>query len=363
MSEYLSGARRGADQIVAGVLPARQEDGLPIIGAAPGVDGAYVATGHSVWGMLNAPATGEAMSELILDGAARHVDLAPFAPGRLPPLDGAPARPLRGTHDDAEMAYRSGRGLWRLRRFSLRSTALPPIFSRAPANGPVGRGLTKAEEVVLDTADGERVIVWHVPPRNGQPVFVYFHGNGGSVRWREERFRDLIDDGSGLVALSYRGYGGSSGRPTEKGLIEDAKAIYAFAVARYAAERLVLWGESLGSALAITLAADNPVGSLVLEAPFTSAVDVGAQHYWFVPVRLLMRDQFRSDLWIGKVRAPVLVVHGENDTVVPISLGERLYGLVRMPKRFVRVARAGHNDLGVHAVAAAKRFIAEQPAL
>jgi uncharacterized protein len=102
----------------------------------------------------------------------------------------------------------------------------------------------------------------------------------------------------------------------------------------------------------------------VLEAPFTSAVDIGAQHYWFVPVRFLMKDQFRLDLWIGKVRAPVLVVHGENDTVVPISLGERLYGLVRMPKRFVRVAGAGHNDLGVHAVAEAKRFImAERPGM
>ena len=101
------------------------------------------------------------------------------------------------------------------------------------------------------------------------------------------------------------------------------------------------------SALAIAMAAENPVGCLVLEAPFTSAVDVGAQHYWFVPVRLLMKDQFRSDLWIGKVRAPVLVVHGESDTVVPISLGECLYGLARMPKRFVRVAGAGHNDLGV----------------
>ena len=101
----------------------------------------------------------------------------------------------------------------------------------------------------------------------------------------------------------------------------------------------------------------------MLEAPFTSAVDVGAQHYWFVPVRLLMRDQFRSDLWIGKVRAPVLVVHGENDTIVPISLGEQLCSLARMPKRFVRIAGAGHNDLGAHAVAAAKRFIAEQPAV
>ena len=102
----------------------------------------------------------------------------------------------------------------------------------------------------------------------------------------------------------------------------------------------------LGSALALTLAAENPVGRLVPEAPFTSAVDVGAQHYWFVPVRLFMKDQFRSDLRAGKVTAPVLVVHGENDLVVPMALGKCLYGLIRAPKRFVSVAGGGHNDLG-----------------
>ena len=97
---------------------------------------------------------------------------------------------------------------------------------------------------MLDTADGEQVIVWHVPPREEQPVFLYFHGNGGSLRWRDERFRSIISDGSGLIALSYRGYGGSSGRPTEKGLLADAAAAYEFAIARYSAERIVLWGES-----------------------------------------------------------------------------------------------------------------------
>jgi len=106
------------------------------------------------------------------------------------------------------------------------------------------------------------------------------------------------------------------------------------------------------------MAAENPVGHIVLEAPFTSAADVGAQHYWFVPVRLFMKDQFRSDLRVGKVTAPVLVVHGEDDAVVPVTLGERLYGLIRAPKRFVRIANAGHNDLGAHAVEAAKQFIA-----
>jgi fermentation-respiration switch protein FrsA (DUF1100 family) len=224
---------------------------------------------------------------------------------------------------------------------------------------PAAVGLPEAEEVTLDTADGERVIVWHVPPRGEAPVFLYFHGNGGSLRWRDERFRALISDGSGLVAPSYRGYGGSSGRPTEKGLTEDAATAYAFAVARYPAQRIVLWGESLGSALAIALGAEKPVGCLVLEAPFTSAVDVGARHYWFVPVRLFMKDQFRSDLRASKVTVPVLVVHGENDFVVPISLGRRLYGLIQAPKRFASVAGAGHNDLGARAVAAAKLFNAE----
>jgi uncharacterized protein len=233
-------------------------------------------------------------------------------------------------------------------------------FPERRRTAPRAIGLPVAEEAVLDTADGERVIVWHVPPREGRPVFLYFHGNGGSLRWRDERFRGLIADGSGLVALSYRGYGGSSGRPTETGLVEDAAAAYAFAVARYPAERIVLWGESLGCALAVALAADKPVGRLVLEAPFTSAADVGARHYWFVPVRLFMKDQFRSDLRASKVMAPVLVVHGENDTVVPMVLGERLYGLIQAPKRFVRVAGGGHNDLGARAVAAAKRFISEQ---
>ncbi len=212
-------------------------------------------------------------------------------------------------------------------------------FPERQRTTPSAAGLREAEEAVLDTADGERVIVW---------------------RWRDERFRALIADGSGLVALSYRGYGGSSGRPTETGLVEDAATAYSFAVARYPAERIVVWGESLGSALAIALAAEKPVGRVVLEAPFTSAADVGAWHYWFAPVRIIMKDQFRSDLRVGKVTAPALVVHGENDAVVPVTLGERLYGLIRAPKRFVRIAGAGHNDLGARAVAAAKQFIAEQ---
>jgi uncharacterized protein len=232
----------------------------------------------------------------------------------------------------------------------------PERFRTAPA----AAGLPEAEEVVLDTADGERVIAWHLPPRGQKPVVLYFHGNGASLRWRVDRFRALTADGTGLVALSYRGYGGSSGSPTEPGLISDASAAYDFALARYQPARIVLWGESLGSGVAVVIAAEKPVGHVILESPFSSAADVGAERYWFVPVRLLMKDQFRSDLRIGKVTAPVLVLHGERDRIVPIVLGERLYALINAPKRFVRFSDVGHNDLGARAVEAARQFLGER---
>ena len=143
--------------------------------------------------------------------------------------------------------------------------------------------------------------------------------------------------------------------------MQDAAAAYAFAIDRYPAKRVVLWGESLGSALAVALAAEKSAGRVVLEAPFTSAADVGARHYWFVPVRPFMKDQFRSDLRARQITAPVLVVHGEKDTVVPIDLGKRLYSLIQAHKRFVCVGGAGHNDLGARAVAAAQQFIAGSP--
>lgn len=233
-----------------------------------------------------------------------------------------------------------------------------PDTARTP---PAMVGLRQAEEIALATADGERVIAWHLAPRDGGPVVLYFHGNGGSLASRAGRFAALTADGTGLVALSYRGYGGSSGRPTEEGLIRDAEAVHAFAVARYPATRLIPWGESLGSGVAVALAAAHPVGGVILESPFSSAVDVAAAVYWFLPVRLMMKDTFRSDLRIGRVTAPVLVLHGGEDAVVPIRFGERLYAAVTAPKRFVRFPAGGHDDLDAHgALAAVRAFLAER---
>jgi fermentation-respiration switch protein FrsA (DUF1100 family) len=232
-------------------------------------------------------------------------------------------------------------------------------FPETLRTNPAEAGFAEATEVMLGTADGERVIAWHVPPRGDAPVFLYFFGNGGSLRYRVDRYRALVADGSGLVALSYRGYGGSSGRPTENGLLMDAAAAYDFASTRHPGAKLVLWGESLGSGVAVATAAEKPVAALVLEAPFLSAVDIGASAYPYVPVRRFMKDQFRSDLRIGKVSAPVLLLHGDRDTVVPIESGERLYALITAPKRFVRIAGGGHNDLGARGVEGAKSFLSE----
>jgi fermentation-respiration switch protein FrsA (DUF1100 family) len=232
-------------------------------------------------------------------------------------------------------------------------------FPEAVRTAPAAAGLPQAEEAMLDSG-AETIIVWHLPPRGAKPVVLYFHGNGGALRLRADRFKRLAADGIGLVALSYRGYGGSTGQPTEAGLIEDARAAYAFAAARYPG-RIVAWGESLGTGVATALAAEKPVSGLILESPYTSTLDVAAAQYWFLPVRFLMKDQFRSDLRIARVTAPVLIMHGDADGIVPITYGQRLFAMIPGKKRMVRFPGGGHNDLDAFGAAGvAMKFIEER---
>ncbi|MDE5445281.1 alpha/beta fold hydrolase [Bradyrhizobium sp. CSA207] len=224
---------------------------------------------------------------------------------------------------------------------------------------PAAAGFREADEHVLTSSDGERVIVWHAPAKPGRSVVLYFHGNGDSLAGLVGRFKAITADGTGLVALSYRGYAGSSGAPSEQGLLLDAAAAYAFTSARYAAERIIVWGFSLGTGVAVAAASEHPVGKLILEAPYTSAVDLAASLYRFVPVRLLMRDPFRSDERVARVTVPLLVMHGTNDLVISIVFGERLFALAHEPKQFVRFAGGGHDNLdSFGAIETARRFIA-----
>jgi fermentation-respiration switch protein FrsA (DUF1100 family) len=217
-----------------------------------------------------------------------------------------------------------------------------PDTARVPG---AAAGLPQTEDLVLNTPDGERVIAWHVPPQGDRPLVLYLHGNGGALVHRAERFAALVRHGVGLLAIDYRGYGGSTGSPSEAGLLIDAQTAYEFAASRYPAARITLWGESLGTGVAVALASERGVARLVLEAPFTSAVDIAALHYPFVPVRLLMKDQFHSDERIGRIGAPLLILHGARDHVVPIEFGERLFALAREPKRLIRYPDGEHEGL------------------
>jgi uncharacterized protein len=149
--------------------------------------------------------------------------------------------------------------------FAQRSLVFP--IPQRLRTAPQAAGFPQAEEHFLATADGEKVIVWHVPAKPGHAVVIYFPGNGDFLAGSVGRFRDMTADGTGLVALSYRGYAGSSGEPSESGLLLDADAAYAFTAARYSADRIVVWGFSLGSGVAVALATERPVTKLILEAP------------------------------------------------------------------------------------------------
>jgi uncharacterized protein len=231
---------------------------------------------------------------------------------------------------------------------------IPPVGRTAPD----AAGLPEAEEHVLTTADGEKVIVWHVPAKPGHAVVLFFPGNGDFLTGRVSRFKAITSDGTGLVALSYRGYAGSTGSPSEAGLLQDAAAAYAFAAARYSVDRMIAWGFSLGTGVAVALASEQPVGKLILEAPYTSTADVAASQFRIVPVRLLMKDQFHSDQRIARVTVPLLIMHGDNDPAINISFGERLFALAHEPKQFVRLPGGGHDNLDdFGAIETARHFI------
>ncbi|MCK1395089.1 alpha/beta hydrolase [Bradyrhizobium sp. 1] len=223
---------------------------------------------------------------------------------------------------------------------------------------PAAAGFPQAEEHVLTTSDGEKVIVWHVAPKPGRSVVLFFPGNGDFLAGRVSRFKGITADGTGLVALSYRGYAGSTGAPSEQGLLQDAAAAYAFATERYDAQRIVAWGFSLGTGVAVAVASEHPVGKLILEAPYTSTVDVAASLFRFIPIRLLMRDQFHSDERIARVTVPLLIMHGTNDPAIPITFGERLFALAHEPKKLVRFPGGGHENLDdFGALETARNFI------
>lgn len=207
-------------------------------------------------------------------------------------------------------------------------------------------GLRGVEDVKLTSRDGETLQAWFSLAQLGKQTILYFHGNGGEIADRAERFAAYQAQGFGVFFLSYRGYGASTGSPSEEGLINDARAAYDWLMAKgIDSGELMLVGESLGSGVAVQLAAERPVRALALEAPFASAANVAAAAYWWLPVRLLMKDKFESLAVIDKVKAPLLVIHGDVDGVVPLSEGRALFTRANEPKEMVVVPGGSHGSI------------------
>lgn len=208
---------------------------------------------------------------------------------------------------------------------------------------PEAIGLGGVDRILLSTPDGESVVLWTSPARGDRPTILFFQGNAGEIADRADRFAFYQSRGFGVAFLSYRGYGGSTGSPSEVGLVTDAKAAYDHLRKRgIPAERIVLIGESLGTGPAVMTAAANPVGAVILEAPYTAAVDIARAAYPWLPVGLMMKDQFRSRDYIAAIRAPLLILHGEADTVIPQGFGRRLFDAAADPKTFLSLGPVGH---------------------
>ena len=201
-------------------------------------------------------------------------------------------------------------------------------------------------EAMLQTEDGLSLLSWYLPAQPGRPVIAYFHGNGGHVGYRAERLLRFAREGFGVVMVEYRGYGGNPGTPSETGFYTDGRAALAFLDREgVTPNRLMLYGESLGSGVAVALAAERQVAAVILEAPPTSVAEVAQCHFPFVPAARMVTDRYDSLSRIGKVKAPILVLHGERDRVVPIRYGRALLDAAPEPKEGWFAPDAGHEDL------------------
>lgn len=207
---------------------------------------------------------------------------------------------------------------------------------------PEQAGEPRLSETRITTRDGEELIVWQATARHGRPTLMYFPGNSGNLEDRAERFGRLIDRGYGITALAYRGSSGSSGEPEETVLTEDAVRLAQAQPGR----PLVLYGESLGTAVAIKLASKGIGDALILEAPFTSFSDVVAFQYPHEQLDHLLTQRWDSLSSVGSVSQPLLVIHGAHDRLVPIKMGQQIFDrAASAEKYFAQFPGRGHGSL------------------
>jgi len=218
-------------------------------------------------------------------------------------------------------------------------------------------GVPEMQAVDVKTKDGLQLTAWYKPPKNPDDLtLLYLHGNAGHIGYRATKIKPFLDRGYGLLLLSYRGYGPNQGTPTENNLYLDGKSGLKFLINQnISLSKLVIYGESLGSGIAVELAQNLAISALILEAPFTSMPDAARYHFRLFPTDLLLRDRYNSINKMKYIDTRLLILHGKNDRTVPFKLGQKLFKSAHEPKDFFEFPYAGHNDLYDHG--AAERII------
>jgi fermentation-respiration switch protein FrsA (DUF1100 family) len=233
-------------------------------------------------------------------------------------------------------------GGWALHRYFI---YLPDPVRYAPRDV----ALPDVEEVVFNGEGGAKLVAWHLRAKDQKPTLLYFTGNAGSVALRAAKIGAIAAGGYGVFMMNYRGYGGSSGWPSEANNVSDAVSAYDTLRDRgVPAQDIVAYGESLGTSVAAQLALKRDVRAIVLESPFTNIVDVGRQVWWFLPLGLIMTDQYRTLDYIPSVKVPVFIVHGERDGIIPVMHAREVFAAANEPKELVILPGADHNDTYEH---------------
>jgi len=216
-------------------------------------------------------------------------------------------------------------------------------FPETVRTTPAAAGLANVSEITIPTPDGEKLIAWYGKAAPGEPTLLYFHGNGGSLAFRSGTMQKYLEHGRGMLMLAYRGYSGSTGSPSEAANVADAKLAYETLVkSGVRPEDIILYGESLGSGVAIQVAKEKKVEGLILDAPYTSILEIASAQFPWLPVGLLLKDRYESIKYIGDVHVPIFIMHGDADEVVPVEMGRRLFAAANKPKEIKIIRGGGH---------------------
>ena len=212
---------------------------------------------------------------------------------------------------------------------------------------PSHYGLRNIQVVEVPTNDNIKLLSWYSKPQYNLPTLLYFHGNSYDIGERAYRIKRYIDKGWGVLIISWRGYSGNLGKPTEKGLYQDGESAIKWLenIQLTKKDNIVLYGESLGTAVAVEMATHYLFRSIILEAPFTSIYDLAKIKYWIYPLKLLILDNFNNLYKIDKIRSPILIISGKKDEIIPHKHSIELFSRAKQPKSCLFIDEAMHNNL------------------